>query len=494
MRAMSVSEQEIARIVEKVVERVESELSRSAPVAKHVDKTDKPWLANREGSAPARAPASSDHGVFGDVNAAVTAAEKSFHELQRTSLETRNKMIEAMRKAIMAAVRELSEAAVKETGLGRVEDKVKKNTNAALQSPGLEDIRPVAWTGDHGLTLTDYAPYGVIGSITPTTNPTETIICNAIGMIAAGNSVVFNTHPGAKKISARTVSLLNDAMVSAGGPRNLLCCVGEPTIESAGELMKHPKIALLVVTGGPAVVKAAMFSGKKAICAGPGNPPAVVDRTANLKLAARNIYNGASLDNNIVCIVEKEIIVEAVVADELKSLLRQEGAYLLSDSDVAKLEKLVVEGHNVNKKFVGKDAAVIAREAGIKVDAACRLLFCEVSSAAHPFVQAELLMPLIPLLRVPTFEEAVATAVAVEHGFRHTATIHSSNIDHLSVMAHAMNCSIFVKNGPSYAGLGIGGEGFTSYTIASPTGEGLTTARHFVRARRCTVTDHFRII
>jgi acyl-CoA reductase-like NAD-dependent aldehyde dehydrogenase len=487
---MSVSEQEIARIVEKVVERVGGELARGA-----APKAEKPWLKQES----ARPRGSSEHGVFADVNAAVAAAEKSFHELQKTSLELRGKMIEAMRKAAIEAVREISELAVKETGLGRVEDKIKKNTNAALQTPGLEDIRPVAWTGDHGLTLTDYAPYGVIGSITPTTNPTETIICNGIGMIAAGNAVVFNTHPGAKKVSARCVSLLNDAMASVGGPRNLLCCVGEPTIESAGDLMKHPKIALLVVTGGPGVVKAAMNSGKKAICAGPGNPPAVVDRTANLKQAARNIYYGASLDNNIVCIVEKEIIAEAAIADELKQLLRQEGAYLLNDAEIAKLEKLVIESASgahptVNKNFVGKDAAVIAREAGIKVDPACRLLFGEVSSPAHPFVQAELLMPLIPFLRVPTFEEAVGTAVAVEHGFRHTATIHSSNIDHLHVMAHAMNCSIFVKNGPSYAGLGIGGEGFTSYTIASPTGEGLTSARHFVRARRCTVTDHFRII
>ncbi|MCC6808375.1 MAG: aldehyde dehydrogenase EutE [Deltaproteobacteria bacterium] len=482
---MTISETDIAGIVERVVSRVQSELggARSAPARG-------PTIMTRGGG---------DHGVFGSISEAIGAAEKAFMQLGAASLETRAKMIEAMRKAADGANRELAEFAVRETGLGRVEDKLKKNANATWQSPGLEDVQPIAVTGDHGLMLTDWAPYGVIGSITPTTNPTETIICNAIGMIAAGNSVVFNVHPGAKKVSARTVSLLNDAMAAVGGPQNLLTCVAEPTIESAGELMKHPKIALLVVTGGPAVVKAAMNSGKKAICAGPGNPPVVVDRTADLKKAARDIYLGASLDNNIVCIVEKEIIAEAAIADELKKLLRENGAHLLSDSDVQKLEKVLIEKADphhpvVNKKFVGKDAAVIAKEIGLRVDPACRLLFCEVASVAHSFVQAELLMPVIPLVRVPTVEEAIGTAVAVEHGFRHTAVIHSKNIDHMHLMARAMNCSIFVKNGPSFAGLGIGGEGYTSYTIASPTGEGLTSAKNFVRARRCTLTDRFRIV
>jgi acyl-CoA reductase-like NAD-dependent aldehyde dehydrogenase len=447
-----------------------------------------------DGKRPQARTDAREHGVFATVDEAIAHAEDAFHRLQEASLETRAKMIAAMRQAADAGAHEISEEAVRETGLGRVKDKLNKNRNAIWQTPGLEDIKPLAVTGDHGLTLTDYAPYGVIGSITPTTNPTETIICNAIGMVSGGNSVVFNTHPGAKGVSARCVSLLNEAIVSAGGPKNVLSCVADPTIESAGVLMKHPKIALLVVTGGPAVVKAAMSSSKKAICAGPGNPPAVVDKTADVARAARDIYLGASLDNNIVCIVEKEIIAEAEIADALKRELQKQGAHLLNASETSKLERILVDGHSVNKRFVGKDAAVIAREIGLSVHPECRLLFCEVDSAAHPFMQAELLMPVIPLLRVSSFEEAVGTAVAVEHGFRHTAVIHSTHIDHMHVMARAMNCSIFVKNGPSFAGLGMGGEGHTSYTIASPTGEGLTSARHFVRARRCTLTDSFRIV
>lgn len=488
---MQLSEDDVQRLVERVVSRVSSEIGNKLASSSAVGGARAPAVHTRGGSK---------HGVFSSVAEAIAAAEKAFDQLRDTSLELRAKMIEAMRRAADGALKELSEQAVVETGLGRVEDKIAKNRNAIWQTPGLEDIKPIAVTGDHGLMLTDYAPYGVIGSITPTTNPTETIICNGIGMVAGGNTVVFNTHPGAKGISARCVALLNDAIESVGGPRNVLCCVAEPTIASAGELMKHPSIALLVVTGGPAVVKAAMNSGKKAICAGPGNPPVVVDRTADVKRAARDIYRGASLDNNIVCIVEKEIIAEAAIADELKTQLRAQGAHLLSEQDVQKLVKVLIEDSSnpshptVNKKFVGKDAALIAREVGVKVDPACRLLFCEVNDVRHPFMQAELLMPVIPMLRVPTFEQAVGTAVSVEHGFRHTAVIHSTNIDHLHVMARAMNCSIFVKNGPSFAGLGIGGEGFTSYTIASPTGEGLTSARHFVRTRRCTLTDRFRIV
>jgi len=483
---MALAEHEIQGIVARVVDRVTTELTYQ----KVSDISIKPQVASRDRILSRQ----SEHGIFSNVNESVAAAGQAFAEFSNTSLELRAKMIAAMREAAAAAAREISELAVNETGLGRSEDKIKKNLNATYKTPGMEDIVPRAVTGDHGLTLTDFAPYGVIGAITPTTNPTETIICNSIGMLAGGNTVVFNVHPNAKKVSARCISLLNDAIISVGGPKNLLCAVADPTIDSAGELMKHPQVALLVVTGGPAVVKAAMNSGKKAICAGPGNPPVVVDSSANLQQAARDIYWGASLDNNIVCIVEKEIIAEASIADELKQRLREQGAYLLNAHDVAKLEKILLEGHTVNKNFVGKDAVIIAKEIGVRVDPQCRLLFCEVDTPAHLFVQAELLMPVLPILRVPTFEEAVGTAVAVEHGFRHTAVIHSMNIDHLHVMARAIQCSLFIKNGPSFAGLGIGGEGYSSYTIASPTGEGLTTARHFVRTRRCTLTDRFRIV
>jgi acyl-CoA reductase-like NAD-dependent aldehyde dehydrogenase len=290
------------------------------------------------------------------------------------------------------------------------------------------------------------------------------------------------------------VDVMNQAIVEAGGPANCLTVMRDPTIESAKELMRHPGIRLLVVTGGPGVVKEAMLSGKKVIGAGPGNPPVVVDETADLAKAAKDIIAGASLDNNIVCIVEKEIIAVSAIADKLMEYLKTFGAYKLSTEQAKRLEKVIIDGKYPNKNFVGKNANVILKEIGIPAGDDVRLIFCEVASEDHPFVQTELLMPVIPLVRAPNVHEAIAMAKRVEHGYGHTAVMHSRHIDHLSKMAREINTSIFVKNAPSFAGLGLGGEGFTSFTIASPTGEGMTTAISFSRIRRCTLKDHFRIV
>lgn len=433
-------------------------------------------------------------GIFDDMDAAVAAARIAHEQNVELGIEVRNKVIQAMRETTAKHVNELARRAVEETGLGRYEDKIKKNLLVAWKTPGTEILHPVSYSGDHGLMITERAPFGVIGAITPSTNPTETILNNGISMIAGGNAVVFNVHPSAKKVCRWFVELLNEAIVGAGGPENLLCCMAEPTVDSAQQLMKHKGVRLVVVTGGPAVVKAAMNSGKRAISAGPGNPPAVVDDTANIARAGRDIVNGASLDNNIVCIVEKEVFAVESIADRLKQSMIDAGAYEVTGAAIDRLEKLVVtpDGHP-QREWVGKDAAKIARAAGIHVPEKTRLLFAEVDQM-HPFVQSELLMPVVGFVRTPTVEDAIEAAVQAEHGFGHTATMHSNNIDHLHMMARAINTSIFVKNGPSYAGLGLDGEGYTSFTIASPTGEGLTTAWTFTRERRCTLKDYFRIV
>ncbi|CAN5918629.1 aldehyde dehydrogenase EutE [soil metagenome] len=435
------------------------------------------------------------NGVYADADAAAKAARKAFEQNEKTPVSTKVKMVEAMRKAVLGNLEKLSQYAVEETGLGRYEDKLSKNRLVAEKTPGPEILQTIAYTGDHGLMLTERAPYGVILAITPTTNPTETILCNAIGMVAAGNSVVFNVHPSAAQVSNWCVHLLNDAIQSAGGPRDVIISVEKPTIESANLLMKHPLVRLIVVTGGPAVVKAAMNSGKKAIGAGPGNPPAVVDETANLDKAADAIVRGASLDNNIVCIAEKEIIAVDSIATDLVRHLEKHRALRIDPHGIKALEKTVLEGDHVNKDFIGKDAGVIAKAAGISGNHGhdLKILLCEVDEQ-HPFVQHELLMPVIPLFRVRDAVEGIAAALRVEHGFHHTATMHSLNIDNMATMARLCNCSIFVKNEASYAGLALGGEGYTSFTIASPTGEGLTTAVHFTRERRCTLKEAFRFV
>jgi propionaldehyde dehydrogenase len=439
-------------------------------------------------------------GVFANINDAIDAAVEAHKAFMLISLETRKRIIENMRKTSLDHVEILSKMAQEETGMGRWEDKVVKNKLGIFKTPGTEDVVPESFSDDYGLTIVEHAPYGVIGSITPSTNPTVTIISNAIGMIAAGNTVVFNTHPAAKKVSAFLINLLNNAIIEAGGPANLLTCVEEPTIQSAKDLMTHNKIAIMVVTGGPAVVKVAMNSGKKVIAAGPGNPPVVVDETADIAKAAKDVVAGASFDNNVICICEKEIIVVESVADMLKREMVKAGAYELSKDQIKKVTELVIseagrpgfEGA-ANKKYVGKNASFIAKDFGLNIPDTTRLLLCEVDKD-HPLVWTEQLMPVMPLVRVKDVDMAIDLAVECEHGFRHTAMMHSLNIAKLSKMAKMMNCSIFVKNGPSYAGLGQGGAGFASFTIASPTGEGVTRARTFTRERRCTIVDYFRII
>lgn len=478
------NETQLNAIVEQVVRKLSGELgalpSMGAPAA---------------APAPRRAPAvlSRRPGIFDDLDSAGEAATRAQEQWVALPVETRAQVIEAMRECTRQNVEALAQMAVKETGLGNVADKIKKNLLCANKTPGLEILKPLACTGDHGLMLLERAPFGVIGAITPSTNATETIINNGIGMVAGGNAVVFNLHPSAKGVGAFYIQKLNEAIVAAGGPLNLVCTLGNPSIETAQAIMKHKSTRLIVVTGGPAVVKAAMNSGKRAIAAGPGNPPAVVDETAHLARAARDVVDGASLDNNIVCIVEKECFAVASIADELKQEMARNGAYEVPSSAINRLEKLVVDEGHPHRDWVGKDALKIAEAAGLRAPSGTRLLFAEVD-ATHPFVQLELLMPVIGFVRLKTVEDCIAAAVQAEHGFGHTATMHSTNIDHLSAMAKVVNTSIFVKNGPSFAGLGLTGEGYTSFTIASPTGEGLTTALSFTRERRCTLKDSFRII
>lgn len=448
--------------------------------------------------APAEAVAPAVHrrrrGVFDDVDAAVAAARKAYEQYVEMPLDTRRAVVRAMREAAVGLIEEMSQRAVKETNLGRVEDKRIKNRAAITKTPGVEFLEPVAASGDNGLMIMERAPFGVIASITPCTNPTETIINNGIGMVAGGNAVVFNTHPAAKETSAWYVSVLCDAIVSAGGPENLLCCIAEPTVASAQALMRHKGTRIVVVTGGGAVVQEAMRSGKRAISAGPGNPPAVVDETADLEAAARGIVAGASFDNNIICTCEKEIVVVGSVADKFKKALKDCATHELNAGELRALERVLITADNhVNREFVGKNANVLLRAIGRSAPDDLRLLWAEVDES-HPFVQHEMLMPVLGVVRAKDVDDAIAVAKRVEHGYGHTATMWSRNIDNLSKMARRINTSIFVKNGPNYAGIGVGGEGWTSWTIASPTGEGLTSVRTFTRERRCTMKDHFRIV
>ncbi|MEZ4655333.1 MAG: aldehyde dehydrogenase family protein [Candidatus Eisenbacteria bacterium] len=427
-----------------------------------------------------------------------TPVVPALHEL---SLDRRREPIAAIRQTVREEAATIAQMAVTETALGRAEDKVQKNLLVGEKTPGVEILEPWAVTGDHGITLQELAPWGVIAAIAPSTNPTETIICNGIGMLAAGNAVVFCPHPLAAKVSGYMIAALNRAVARAGGPESVFAALADPSVELAQQLMRHPGIALVVVTGGPGVVREAMKSGKRVIGAGPGNPPSVVDETADVERAGRDLVRGASLDNNIICTDEKEVFVVSAVADRLKSAMEANGAVEIHGPQIDRLVQLVLEPGErkdpraafVRKDWVGKDASRFLDALGVKAEARTRLIIAEVERD-HPFVWTELLMPILPIVRVKTAEEAMDLAVAAEKGNRHTASMHSHHVDRLSRMARRINCSIFIKNGPNFAGLGMGGEGYTSFTIAGPTGEGMTNARHFTRVRRCTLVDAFRIV
>jgi len=445
-------------------------------------------------------PTPGSDGIFADVDAAAAAAVAAQKAFVESPLALRYDIISQMRVAMRHNVEMLSWMAREETGLGRYEDKIEKNLLVTNKTPGPEDLEPLVQTGDHGLTLMELAPFGVIASITPTTNPTATIINNAIGILSAGNAVVFNPHPNAKNCSAKTVQLLNRAVVAAGGPPNLMTCVATPTIESAQALLRHKSIRLNLVTGGPGVVKEAMQAGKRVIAAGPGNPPVVVDETADIDKAGADIVRGGSFDNQVVCTTEKEVFCVGSVTDRLKKAMVAAGAYELTGWQLGKLEKAIFTETRgarkpgvINRELIGKSAAVILDRIGISVGEDTRLVLVEVP-IDHPLVWTEQMMPVMPLARIQNADQGIDLAKEAEHGFRHTAVMHSRNIDVLSRMARVMDCSIFVKNGSSLAGLGAGGEGFTSMSIASPTGEGMTRARTFTRWRRCVLVDRFRIV
>lgn len=437
------------------------------------------------------------NGAFATMDEAITAAVLAQIQYRHCSMQDRGTFINGIREVFLqdSVLQAISRMAVEETGMGNYNDKLIKNRVAALKTPGLEDLTTGALSGDNGLTLMEYSAYGVIGSITPTTNPTETIINNSIGMLAAGNTVVFSPHPRSRQVSLYAVELINNKLASLGAPANMVVTVTTPSIENTNALINDPRINMLVATGGPAIVKTVMSSGKKAIGAGAGNPPVVVDETANIEKAALDIIKGCSFDNNLPCVAEKEVIVVNQVADYLIHCMKKSGGYLLCDKKlIQQLQSLVLneKGSGPNTALVGKDALYILQQLGIRAPEETKVILIE-TEKDHPFVVHELMMPVLPIVRVDNVDEAIDLAVKVEHGNRHTAVMHSTNVEKLTKMARQIQTTIFVKNGPSYAGLGVGGEGYATFTIAGPTGEGLTSARAFARNRRCVMVEALHI-
>ena len=430
-----------------------------------------------------------NHGVFKDMNEAIEAAKKSQKIVAKMSMDQREKIISNIRTKIKENAETFAHMGVQETGMGNVGHKILKHQLVAEKTPGTEDITTTAWSGDRGLTLIETGPFGVIGAITPCTNPSETVLCNTIGMLAGGNTVVFNPHPAAIKTSIYAVNMLNEASIEAGGPDNIAVTVEKPTMETSAVMMKHKDIPLIAATGGPGVVTAVLSSGKRGIGAGAGNPPALVDETADIRKAAEDIVNGCTFDNNLPCIAEKEIVAVDSIADELMHyMVSEQGCYLASKEEQDALTEVVLKGGKLNRKCVGRDAKTLLGMIGVQVPDNIRCITFE-GPKEHPLIATELMMPILGVVRAKDFDDAVEQAVWLEHGNRHSAHIHSKNVDNITKYAKAIDTAILVKNGPSYSALGFGGEGFCTFTIASRTGEGLTSASTFTKRRRCVMTD-----
>lgn len=461
------------KLVEEIVAKVLSEISSKTIENREVDNT------------------------FGTVDEAVSEAKKAHEQLKKMTIGERGEIIKNIRRKCLDYAEVLSTMAVDETGMGRTQDKITKHVLVAEKTPGTEDLKTTAWSGDGGLTLIEQGSFGVIAAITPTTNPTTTILCNSIGMIAAGNTVVFAPHPGAVKCSNFAVKLINEASVEAGGPNNIVVSFKKPSIEATSKLMSHKDVTLITATGGPGVVHQALSSGTRAIGAGAGNPPVLVDCSADIKKAAKDIIDGATFDNNLPCIAEKEVIAIDSICNELIHHMVLNGAYLLTDREfIKKLEDLVLikkgNSFSLNRNYVGRDAKKILDAIGISVDDSIKCIILE-GSKDDLLVKEELMMPILGIVRAKSFEEAVKFAIELEHGNRHSAHIHSRNIDNLTTFAKSIDTAILVKNAPSYSALGVNAEGYATFTIASKTGEGLTSAKTFTKNRRCVLSDSLSI-
>src|SRR5579864_212778 len=480
---MQIQEQLIADIAKEVVARLRVQLQQPVPAANGH-----------------RYPDAGQDGVFATVDEAVNAAYEEQKKVAEMDLEQRGRMIDILCGICNDRREELGRMEMEETKVGRLDHKILKLQNMRYVL-GVEAMRSDARSSQTGLCLIERAPWGVIGMMLPVTHSVPTMVSNAINILAAGNTAVFGPHPSGARVAQYALQLFNREIQRQCGVANVMTTTREATIEAAGQIFNHPKVALLCVTGGAAVFQVALKSGKRVIAGGPGNPPVVVDETADLDRAARCIIAGAAFDNNLLCIGEKEIFVVASVAEAFIAAMRRAGAFQLDASAIERLTQaaFTIEGGggcaraHVKKDLVGKDAAVLAAAAGVRAPAGTELLFGE-TDESHPFVVEEQMMPFIPVVRVRDVDAAIAASVKAEHGYRHTAIIHTQNVETATRMARAMNTTLFIHNAASPASLGVGGPGYFSHTIATPTGEGVTTPLTFTRERQMVVGNALRII
>ncbi len=493
-----IDEQQIRKIVESVVDSV---TTSPGGIPKRATLSDaSPSIAiSPQPAVSSSAGIRGDNGVFDRMEDAIAAAKLAFVEFKKFSIRDRERLIGILRMVLNDHAEDFSRRVFEETGMGNIKDKILKHKNCAKNTPGTEDLVSRSWSGEKGVCLEEFAPYGIIGAITPSTHPTPTMINNLIIMIAGGNTVVFNAHPGAKAVTAYGLQICHKAVVAGGFPTNLFTCVKNPTIETANIMFNHPDVPFLSITGGPGVVKAAMATHKKVIAAGPGNPPVLVDETADIDHAAESILIGGSFDNNILCIAEKEVFVVESVFDQFMMAMEKAGAFRIDELLMNLLTQKVFipqenGGHVLNRELVGRSAVYLADLIKVNVPEGTRMLFAE-TNKDNLFVVEEQMMPVMPIVRVKDFKEGVKFSLEAERGYGHTAIIHSKDMDRITEFAQVINTTIVVANGYSNQGDGPDdGEAYMAFTIATPTGEGITSPRNFCRIRRLAIAGNLRFV
>lgn len=473
---MAFNEDLIASIVEQVLKEIQS---------------DDHSITSAQQSA---VKANDDWGVYTDVDEAMEVVNKAQKEFAAMPISKRDEIISAIRAAGVENAEYLAGIAHEVTGYGRVEDKTVKNRNAAMLTPGIEDIQKEFLSGDGGSVIIEYGHMGVIASLMPSTHPTAFVINHAIAMLAAGNAIFICPHPKAQAATLEAMKLLNKAIAKAGGPKYLMVAVDKADMETSNKVYAHPYVKMVAAAGGEGVIRAALKSGKKAITGGPGNPPVVVDETADIAKAAKDIIDGESYDNNVLCIAEKEVFVVESVADRLMAEMQKNHAYLIKGQEVAALTNVTIKDGKPNGQLIGKNPSVILREIGIEVGDDVRTVIFE-APPEHPLVMIEQLMPVLPIVRVKDFEEAVKWAVKAEHGDGHTAILHSNDINRITEYARAMQVTALVVNAPSYSCMDPQSKTLVyAHTLTGPTGEGFCTPRHFTRQERIVLGSAFHFV
>ena len=399
-----------------------------------------------------------------EVRELVERAKQAQQELAQMSQAQVDRIVRAIADAGVRNAKRLAQMAHEDTGFGIVEDKVIKNIFASRgvyeHIKDMKTVGEVARDDAKGLR-TIAVPVGVVAGLLPSTNPTSTALYKAEISIKAGNAIVFSPHPAALRCISETVKVIRQAINEAGGNENLVSCITIPTMEATDNLMRHRDIAMILATGGSAMVRAAYSSGTPAIGVGPGNGPAYIDRSCDLKLAVKRILDSKTFDNGTICASEQSIICDEDMVDAIRAEMEAQGAYFLDEAESAQLGRFILRANGtMNPEIVGRSVETIAKLAGLtRVPANARVLVAPETGVGrkHPYSN-EKLAPILAFYTGKDYKDVCDKVCEILHyeGAGHTFSMHANNDELVDYFAKRVPASRIIVNTASALG-GIGG-------------------------------------